>query len=146
MIGRGQQGRCTLYAHINSLSSSSTQSQAGQAEAQIRAEFDSLRLVLDKEEAWRLQALATEEEQKVSAVQQLIENTNSDIIALKQLIESVKREIGNEDLALLQVNVLLITLKLLFLKDFWHLAYLKMYCLCFSELPEIKKEVSVCCN
>lgn len=74
------------------------------AEAQIRAEFESLRLVLADEEASCLKALAAEEEQKLRAVHQLIENTKSDIIALKQLIESVKREMGNEDLALLQVK------------------------------------------
>lgn len=91
-------------AHINSLSPSPTQSQAGKAEAQIRAEFESLRLALAAEEASRLKALASEEEQKVSAVQQLIGKTNNDIIALKRLIESVKREMGNEDLGLLQVK------------------------------------------
>lgn len=104
MVGRGQQGYCIRQVHINSLSLSPTQSQAGQAEAQIRAEFDSLRLVLANEEALRLKALATEEEQKLCVVQQLIENTSSDILALKQLIESVKREMGNEDLSLLQVK------------------------------------------
>lgn len=76
--------------------------QAGQAEAQIKAEFESLRQVLADEEASRLRALTTEETLKISAIQQLIENTNSNIIALKKLIESVKREMGNEDLALLQ--------------------------------------------
>lgn len=52
----------------------------------------------------RLKALASEEEQKLSAVQQLIGKTNNDIIGLKNLIESVTREMGNEDLALLQVK------------------------------------------
>lgn len=89
---------------MNFLSSSPTQSQAGQAEAQIRAEFDGLRALLATEEALRLKTLATEEEQKLSAVQQLIENTKIDITALKLLIECVKREMGNEDLGLLQVQ------------------------------------------
>lgn len=77
-------------------------SQAGQAEVQIKAEFESLRLMLADLEASRLKALASEEEQKLSAVQQLIGKTNNDIIGLKRLTESVKREMGNEDLALLQ--------------------------------------------
>lgn len=55
-------------------------------------------------EASRLKALASEKEQKLSAVQQLIGKTNNDITGLKRLIESVKREMGNEDLALLQVK------------------------------------------
>lgn len=91
-------------AHINSLSPSPTQSQAGQAEVQIKAEFESLRLALVDLEASRLKALASEEEQKLSAVQQLIGKTNSDITGLKKLIESVTREMGNEDLGLLQVK------------------------------------------
>lgn len=61
-------------------------------------------MALAEEEALRLKALATEEEQKLCTVQQLSESTNSDILALKVLIESVKREMGNEDLALLQVK------------------------------------------
>lgn len=71
---------------------------------QIKAEFESLRLALADLEASRLKALTNEEEQKVSAVQQLIGKTNNDIIGLKKLIESVTREMGNEDLALLQVK------------------------------------------
>lgn len=71
---------------------------------QIKAEFESLRLMLADLEASRLKALASEEEQKLSAVQQLIGKTNNDIIGLKRLTESVKREMGNEDLALLQVK------------------------------------------
>lgn len=55
-------------------------------------------------EASRLKALASEEEQKLSAVQQLIGKTNNDITGLKKLIDSVTREMGNEDLALLQVK------------------------------------------
>lgn len=91
-------------AHINSLSPSPTQSQAGQAEVQIKAEFESLRVLLADLETSRLKALASEEEQKLSAVQQLIGKTNNDITGLKKLIESVTREMGNEDLALLQVK------------------------------------------
>lgn len=71
---------------------------------QIKAEFESLRLMLADLEASRLKALASEEEQKLSAVQQLIGKTNNDITGLKRLTESVKREMGNEDLALLQVK------------------------------------------
>lgn len=60
--------------------------------------------MLVKEETLRLEALANEEEQKVGAVQKLIEHTRKDIVALKELIDSLKREMGNEDLPLLQVG------------------------------------------
>lgn len=80
------------------------QHQAGQAEVQIKAEFQRLHEVLVAEEKLRLEALATEEEQKLGAVQNLIEHTKKDIVALKELIDSLKKEMGNEDLPLLQVG------------------------------------------
>lgn len=89
---------------MNSLSPSPTQYQAGQAEERIREQFASLHLALEAEEAARLKALAIEEEQKVNVVQELAENTKRDIIDLKKLIENLKREMGNEDLPLLQVK------------------------------------------
>lgn len=60
--------------------------------------------MLAKEEMLRLEALAKEEEQKVGGVQKLIEHTKKDIVALKELIDSLKKEMGNEDLPLLQVG------------------------------------------
>lgn len=76
--------------------------QAGQAEKQIKAEFVRLHEVLVTEEALRLKALATEEEQKIATIQDLIDNTNKDVVVLKELIESLKKEMGNEDLPLLR--------------------------------------------
>ncbi|XP_020515527.2 tripartite motif containing 35-28 [Labrus bergylta] len=76
--------------------------QAGQAEEQIKAEFERLRQVLVREEALRLKALASEEEEKIAALQELNDKTKRDIVALKELIDSLKKEMGNEDLPLLQ--------------------------------------------
>uniref|UniRef100_A0A3Q1F8S7 Tripartite motif containing 35-28 n=1 Tax=Acanthochromis polyacanthus TaxID=80966 RepID=A0A3Q1F8S7_9TELE len=75
---------------------------AGQAEKQIKAEFERLHKVLVTEEALRLKALATDEEEQIARVQRQIEHTNKDIATLKELIDSMKKEIGNEDLALLR--------------------------------------------
>lgn len=60
--------------------------------------------MLVTEEALRLKALATEEEQKIATIQDLIDNTNKDVVVLKELIESLKKEMGNEDLPLLRVR------------------------------------------
>ncbi|KAM7383218.1 hypothetical protein PAMP_002889 [Pampus punctatissimus] len=76
--------------------------QAGEAEKQIKAEFDRLHKVLITEQALRLQALATEEQLKISAIEDLIANTNKDVAALKEITETLKKEIGNEDLPLLR--------------------------------------------
>lgn len=81
-----------------------TQYQAGLAEKQIKAEFERLHKALVTEEALRLKALATEEEQKMAAIQEQIDNTNKDIEALNKVIETLKKEIGNEDLPLLRVR------------------------------------------
>lgn len=81
-----------------------TQYQAGQAERQIKAEFERLHKVLVTEEALRLKALATEEEQKIAAIEELIENTNKDVVTLKELIDTLKKEMGNDDLPLLRVR------------------------------------------
>nr|XP_020445890.1 zinc-binding protein A33-like [Monopterus albus] len=76
--------------------------QAGQAEKQIKAEFERLHNALITEEALRLKALATEEEQKITAIQELIDNTKRDIVILKEFIDNLKKEMGNEDLPLLR--------------------------------------------
>lgn len=96
--------RCALKPYVLTLFSYSTQNQAGQAEVQIKAEFQRLHEVLVAEEKLRLEALATEEEQKLGAIQKLIEHTKKDIVALKVLIDSLKKEMGNEDLPLLKVG------------------------------------------
>lgn len=65
--------------------------------------------MLVTEEALRIQALATEEDQKIAAINELIETTKKDIVTLKELIDTLKKEMGNEDLALLRVNGLIPT-------------------------------------
>lgn len=67
-------------------------------------EFERLHDVLRTEEALRLNALAAEEEQKIAAMHKLIENTKRDIIELNKLIVFLKRQMGNEDLPLVQVR------------------------------------------
>lgn len=76
--------------------------QAGEAEKQIKAEFERLHEALTKEEVMRLNALAAEEEEKIAAIQKLITRTNKDIASLKELIDTLKKEMGNEDLPLLR--------------------------------------------
>lgn len=86
------------------LSSRLTQYQAWQAEKQIKAEFERLRNALAREETLRLEALATEEELKIAAVQELIDNTKRYIVSLNEITDSLKKEMGNEDLPLLRVR------------------------------------------
>lgn len=76
--------------------------QAGQAEKQIRAEFDRLRNLLDKEENQRLEALAQEERMKMRDLNELAQQTKEDIVAMKELIDMLKKEMGNEDLPFLK--------------------------------------------
>ncbi|XP_047454758.1 tripartite motif containing 35-28 [Mugil cephalus] len=76
--------------------------QAGEAEKLIKAEFERLREALVTEENLRLQALATEEQEKTAAIAEMIKDTEKDIIALNKLIETLKKEMGNEDLPLVQ--------------------------------------------
>ncbi|XP_019948596.2 tripartite motif containing 35-28 isoform X1 [Paralichthys olivaceus] len=88
--------------HIFSNTVKHIKDQAGQAEKHIRAEFERLREALVTEEARRLQVLATEEEQKIAAIEELITKTNNNIVVLKKLIDTLKMEMGNEDLNLVQ--------------------------------------------
>ncbi|KAA8591704.1 hypothetical protein FQN60_017078 [Etheostoma spectabile] len=76
--------------------------QAGQAEKQIKEEFERLHNALITEEALRLKALATEEEHKIASIQKLMDNTNNDIDTLNKLTDTLKKEMGNEDLPLLR--------------------------------------------
>lgn len=80
------------------------QNQAQEAEQQIRLEFQRLHDALLTEERLRLDALAAEEEQKIAAIQELSGNIRQDVVGLRKLVESVKREMGNEDVLLLQVG------------------------------------------
>lgn len=76
--------------------------QAREAENQIQLEFERLHDALQKEQRLRLSELALEEEQKIAAVQKVTETIKEDIGDLGKLIVSVKKEMGNEDLPLLQ--------------------------------------------
>ncbi|CAK6977101.1 tripartite motif containing 35-28 [Scomber scombrus] len=76
--------------------------QAGLAERQIKAEFERLHKVLVTEEVMRLEALACEEKEKLESIQSLIDKANRDTAALKELIDTLKKEMGNEDLALVR--------------------------------------------
>lgn len=80
------------------------QNQARQAEEQIQLEFKRFHDALVAEERLRLSELALEEEQKIAAVRKLTESIKEDIGDLKKLIVAVKKEMGNEDLPLLQVR------------------------------------------
>lgn len=81
------------------------QHQAEQAGKQIEAEFERLQKFLETEKNVRLKAVAAEEEQKIAAIQALIENTNKDIAGLRKHIDTLKKEMGNEDLSLLRVGL-----------------------------------------
>ncbi|XP_060936595.1 tripartite motif containing 35-28 [Limanda limanda] len=76
--------------------------QAGQAETHIKDEFERIYEALRTEEARRLQALVTEEEEKIAAIKEMVDKTDHEVVALKKLIDTLKTEMGNEDLKLLQ--------------------------------------------
>ncbi|XP_054477889.1 tripartite motif containing 35-28 [Anoplopoma fimbria] len=76
--------------------------QALQAEKHIKAEFERLHKALVTEEALRLKALASEEELKTAALQELIDKTTKDIADMNKLSDTLKKEMGNEDLSLLR--------------------------------------------
>ncbi|KAI4787577.1 hypothetical protein KUCAC02_036377 [Chaenocephalus aceratus] len=76
--------------------------QAEQAERQIKAEFERLHKALVAEEALCLNALSDDEGQKIATIQGKIDKVNEDIKALKALSETLKKEMGNDDLPLLK--------------------------------------------
>lgn len=76
--------------------------QAGLAENQIKAEFVRLHNMLYTEENLRLSSLASEEENKIATIQEQITNTQKDVLALKELIDTLKKEMGNEDIPLMR--------------------------------------------
>lgn len=78
------------------------QSQTEEAEQQIKLEFQRLHQFLNDEEESRILALRREEEQKRHMMKERIDRLTHDIASLAKLIESVKREMGAEDLAFLQ--------------------------------------------
>lgn len=90
------------------------QHQAGEAEKRIKAEYERIREALDAEEKQRLQALATEEQEKTAAIAEMIKDTEKDIVALNKHIETLKKEMGNEDLPLVRVREGSLVLSVLF--------------------------------
>lgn len=81
------------------------QHQAGQAEKRIKEEFEKLHKALYAEENLRLEALATEEQEKTVAINEKISKTEEHIKTLKELVDTLKKELGNEDLPLLMVRI-----------------------------------------
>ncbi|KAM6967848.1 zinc-binding protein A33-like [Aplochiton taeniatus] len=77
-------------------------SQAGQAEKLIKAEFERLHNVLYTEEALRLKALADEEEDKSVTMEDKISTLTRELVILTDLIQTLKREMGGEDLDFLK--------------------------------------------
>ncbi|KAL4657657.1 C-X-C chemokine receptor type 3-like isoform X1 [Arapaima gigas] len=78
--------------------------QAQQTEVQINAEFEKLRQFLNEEQECRIAELKAEEEKKRQLMKEKIVNVTKDIATLSELIQSVKREMGANDLAFLQVS------------------------------------------
>lgn len=74
------------------------QRQSEIAEKSIRNEFDRLHKFLQTEEDVRIQALKKEEEQKKEAMNEKVKVLNQDLNALQELLDSLRREMGAEDL------------------------------------------------
>ncbi|XP_072316315.1 zinc-binding protein A33-like [Eucyclogobius newberryi] len=75
--------------------------QAGDAEKQIKDEFQRLHNILYAEENKRLEVLASEEKEKITALEEKISKTEEHLKSLKELLDTLKIELGNEDLPLL---------------------------------------------
>lgn len=71
------------------------------AEIQIKEEFERLHNFLRAEEKRRLEALATEKEDKILAMEEKIFNTEEDIKTLLGYVDALKKELDREDLPLL---------------------------------------------
>ncbi|KAJ8287716.1 hypothetical protein COCON_G00003750 [Conger conger] len=78
------------------------QSQAQQTEKLIKTEFEKLHGFLSEAEAGRIAMLREEEELKKRGMAERIASLNRDIAALTDLIRSVKREMGADNLCFLQ--------------------------------------------
>lgn len=79
------------------------QAQTQEAEKQIKEEFQRLIQILKNEEESRITALKAEETENRKILEEKIESISHDISNLGELIQSVKREMGAEDLTFLQV-------------------------------------------
>ncbi|XP_023820367.1 tripartite motif-containing protein 35 [Oryzias latipes] len=76
--------------------------QAGEAERQIKAEFERLHAVLTREEALCLDALASDETKKIEALQSCMDSLEKDIKKLEELMEGLKKDMQMENLPLLK--------------------------------------------
>ncbi|XP_020796191.2 nuclear factor 7, brain-like [Boleophthalmus pectinirostris] len=88
--------RQTLFKTVECI-----QKQAGDAENQIKEEFERLHNFLHAQENIRLQTLATEMEVKMSVVQEKISTTEEHLKSLKEHLDTLKKELDNEDLPFL---------------------------------------------
>uniref|UniRef100_A0A8C6TGA3 Tripartite motif containing 35-28 n=1 Tax=Neogobius melanostomus TaxID=47308 RepID=A0A8C6TGA3_9GOBI len=75
--------------------------QAEEAEDQIKKEFERLHNFLRAEENRRLEALATEKEEKFITMQEKIFQTEGDLKSLHEHVETLKKGLDSEDLPLL---------------------------------------------
>lgn len=94
------------------------QGQTKEAEAQIKQEIERLHQVLNEEETTRINALYREENEKKMIMNERIENISRDISALAELIQSVKREMGAEDLTFLQVRLFFLYVYLIIIQTY----------------------------
>lgn len=67
-------------------------------------EFEKLHRFLNEEEASRIALLREEEELKKERMKERIASVDRDIAALADLVQSVKRGMGADDLSFLQVQ------------------------------------------
>ncbi|XP_056142668.1 tripartite motif containing 35-28 [Lampris incognitus] len=94
-----------LYKHTKRKFKSTVEfikDQAKQAEIVVKAEFERLHKVLVAEEVVRLKALADEEKKKITAMEEKISSITEEMSHLASLIQTVKRQMGSEDIAFLQ--------------------------------------------
>lgn len=75
--------------------------QAGDADKQIKQEFEKMHSFLHAEENMRIEALVREEKEKTKYLEEKIQTTEKHLEQLKQHIETLKKEMSNEDLPLL---------------------------------------------
>ncbi|KAJ8354736.1 hypothetical protein SKAU_G00223030 [Synaphobranchus kaupii] len=87
--------------HKYTATSEYIQSQAQQTEILIKMEFEKFHQFLNEEEASRIALLREEEEQRKQMMKERIIRLNRDIAALAELIQSVQREMGTDDLTFL---------------------------------------------